>query len=175
MWHLTLSQTSPGFYVSAVQVCWKTLWGKEKLLVTSNFSFPPQCFLPVWWAFFHFHLLWNCRLLALSVWKSLKFVVWEKVNAVSNIISVIPLPHNDDFWCTGGKSLLKTLWEKKKMLIISIFFFSHNISILWKTTLTFRVTLNLSSANAFNLGKCKISSSGKELYCSSLCPYPSFH
>ena len=32
----------------------KTLWEKEKLLVTSNFSFSPQCFLPVWITFCHF-------------------------------------------------------------------------------------------------------------------------
>ena len=38
-----------------------------------------------------------------------------------------PLPHDDDFWRTGGKRLLKTLWEKKKMLLTSIFFFSHNV------------------------------------------------
>ena len=36
---LTLSQTSPGFYMSEGEVFWKTLWEKEKLLVTSNFSF----------------------------------------------------------------------------------------------------------------------------------------
>ena len=36
---LTLSQTSPVFYGSAVKVFWKTLWEKEKLLVTSSFSF----------------------------------------------------------------------------------------------------------------------------------------
>ena len=36
-------------------------------------------------------------------------------------------PHNDDFWRTGGKSLLKTLWEKKKMMVTSFFFFSHNV------------------------------------------------
>ena len=34
-----------------------------------------------------------------------------------------PLSHNDDYWRTGGKSLLKTLWEKKNMLVTSIFFF----------------------------------------------------
>ena len=39
---LTLYQTSPGFYVSAV----KTLWEKEKLLVTSNFSFSRSVFYP---------------------------------------------------------------------------------------------------------------------------------
>ena len=38
---------------------------------------------------------------------------------------VNPLPHG--FWRTGGKSLLKTLWEKKKMLVTSIFFFSQNV------------------------------------------------
>ena len=36
---LTISQTSPDFYVSAVKVFSKTLWEKKKLLVTSNFSF----------------------------------------------------------------------------------------------------------------------------------------
>ena len=42
---LTLSQTSPGFYVSVVQVL-KTLWEMEKLLVTSNFSFSHSVFYP---------------------------------------------------------------------------------------------------------------------------------
>ena len=32
----------------------KTLWKKEKLLVTSNFSFSPQCFLTVCRTFCHF-------------------------------------------------------------------------------------------------------------------------
>ena len=42
---LTISQTSPGFYVSALQVL-KTLWVKEKLLVTSNFFFSHSVFYP---------------------------------------------------------------------------------------------------------------------------------
>ena len=103
----------------------KKLWEKEKLLVTSNFSFShsvflqvlrtlpfqpiptqwrhltplgnkpfentvgkgeiaryeqfllfPQCFLPIWITFCHFRQIWNCRLQTLSLWKSLKFVVW---------------------------------------------------------------------------------------------------
>ena len=44
---LTLTQTRPGFHVSAVQVFWKHCGKKEKLLVKSNFSFFPQCFLPI--------------------------------------------------------------------------------------------------------------------------------
>ena len=63
----------------------KTLWEKEKLLVRRNFSFS-QCFLPVWRNFCHFHPIQNCRLQTLSVWKSLKFVVWERVNRKKNHI-----------------------------------------------------------------------------------------
>ena len=48
---VTLSQTSPGFYVSgsfvfACQSLLKTLWEKEKLLVKSNFSFSHIVFYP---------------------------------------------------------------------------------------------------------------------------------
>ena len=43
IWIFTLSQTSHGFYTSAVQVL-KTLLEKEKLLITSNFSFSHSVF-----------------------------------------------------------------------------------------------------------------------------------
>ena len=81
---LTLSQTSPVFYLSAVQVFWKH-WEKEKLLVTSNFSFS-QCLLPVWRTLCYFHQIWNCRLQTIPVWKSLKFVVWERIKIVCSIL-----------------------------------------------------------------------------------------
>ena len=41
---LTLSQTSPGFYCVCGTSLLKTLWEKEKLLVTSNFSFSRSVF-----------------------------------------------------------------------------------------------------------------------------------
>ena len=41
---LTLSQPSPGFYVTAVLIFWKHCGEKEKLLVTSNFSFSHRVF-----------------------------------------------------------------------------------------------------------------------------------
>ena len=40
---LTLSQTNPGFYVSAVQVFLKTL-GKEEIARNEQFLLFPQCF-----------------------------------------------------------------------------------------------------------------------------------
>ena len=77
---LTLSQTSPGFLpVSSISLL-KTLWKKETLLLMSHF---PQCFLPHWRTFCHFHQIYNC-LQTLSVWKSLKFVIWERVKPVLN-------------------------------------------------------------------------------------------
>ena len=54
----------------------KTLWEKEKLLETSNFSFSQSVFYMFWITFFYFRQIWNCRLQTFSVWKSLKFVVW---------------------------------------------------------------------------------------------------
>ena len=44
--NLTLSQTNFAFHVSADIVFIKTLWEKEKLLVTSNFSFSRSVFHP---------------------------------------------------------------------------------------------------------------------------------
>ena len=43
---LTLSQTSPGFYVSAVEVFGKQSGKKEKLFVMNNFSFSHGVFYP---------------------------------------------------------------------------------------------------------------------------------
>ena len=39
----------------------------------------PLSFLPIWRTFRHFHSTENCPQI-LSVWKSLKFIVWESVN-----------------------------------------------------------------------------------------------
>ena len=54
----------------------KTLWEKEKLLVTSNFSFSHSVFNPLGITFCDFRQIWNCCPQTLSVLKSLKFVVW---------------------------------------------------------------------------------------------------
>ena len=76
---LTLCQTSRVFCVSAVQVFWKHRGEKEKLLVTSNFSFSHSVFYP------------SCELSSIfiqskivvdansSSWKSVKFVVLKSV------------------------------------------------------------------------------------------------
>ena len=124
---LTLSQRSPGFYVSAVQV-FRKHWEKEKLLekllITSNF---PQCFL-------QFHQIWNCHLQTLSVSKSLKFAIWERVmkilenkvgkkilrflpfSPLLNILVHKPLPMNLVLLLTVEKEILENKVGKKKIL-----------------------------------------------------------
>ena len=56
---------------------------KGEIARNEQFFLFPQCFLPIWRTFCQFHLIWNCRLQTLSVWKSLKFVIWERVKIVN--------------------------------------------------------------------------------------------
>ena len=55
----------------------KTLWGKEKLLVMSNFSFSLSVFYPFGYISVISITNENRRLQTLSLWKCLKFVVWK--------------------------------------------------------------------------------------------------
>ena len=67
----------------------KTLWEKEKLLVTSNFSFSHSVFYPFQELSAIFIKFRICHLQTLSVWKSLKLVVWERVN---NNLEILACP-----------------------------------------------------------------------------------
>ena len=49
---------------------------KGEIARNEQFLLFPQCFLPIWITFCHIRQILNCRLQTLSVWKSLKFVVW---------------------------------------------------------------------------------------------------
>ena len=43
-----------------------------------------------------------------------------------------PFPHNDTFWRPWETSLLKTLWEKEKLLVTSNFSFTHSVFYLFR-------------------------------------------
>ena len=124
----TLSQTSPGFFVSAVEVL-KTLWDKGEIARNKQFLLFPQCFLPVWKSFCNIHQIRNCRLQMLWIWENLKFVIWERVNTKLQYVkrSFNSFPHNDTFWRPLETSLLKTLWEMEKLLVTRNFSFSHSV------------------------------------------------
>ena len=51
--------------------------GKGEIAHNNQFLLFPQCFLFFWGICFH--QIQNCRLHTLSVWRSRKFVVWERV------------------------------------------------------------------------------------------------
>ena len=91
----------------------KTLWEKKKLLVTSNFSFSDSVLCPFEKLFFHFHHIQNCRLQTLSVWKSLKFVVWERVNKV--LVRSKLKAFTDDI-LKFGSNFETCLWKGRKTL-----------------------------------------------------------
>ena len=104
--------------------------GKGEIARYEQFLLFPQCFLPIWRTLCHFHQSWNCCLQSLSVWRRLKFVVWERVNTSSLIHLDLfhPFPNKPLFLRVCRTSLLKTLWEKEKLLVTSDFSFSHKIN-----------------------------------------------
>ena len=101
---LTLSQTSPGFYVSAYKPL-KTLWEKEKLLVTSNFSFSHNVYYPLGE---HSAIFIRLEIVICKVWKSLKFVVWERVKlALKNVTKLAKGSLNNIFQDSFNKILFQ--------------------------------------------------------------------
>ena len=58
--------------------------GKGEIARNEQFLLFPQHFLHIWITFCHFHQIKNCWLQTLSVWQSLNFVVWERVNLFPN-------------------------------------------------------------------------------------------
>ena len=52
--------------------------GKGEIARNEQFLLFPQCFLSIRRTFCHFQQTLNCRLQTLSIWKSLKFVIWER-------------------------------------------------------------------------------------------------
>ena len=48
-------------------------------------------------------------------------------NILLLFIPLIPFQHNDSFWRSWKTSLLKTLWKKEKLLIMSKFSITHSV------------------------------------------------
>ena len=57
--------------------------GKGEIAHDEQFLLYPQCFLSIWITFCHFRQIRNCRLQTVSVWKGLKFVIWQWVNLLT--------------------------------------------------------------------------------------------
>ena len=72
-----------------------------------------------------------------------------------------PFPNKALFLHVCSTSLLKTIWEKEKLLIMSNFSFFQSIFYPMGELSTISSSLKLSSANSFSLGEFKICCSGK--------------
>ena len=71
--------------MSPIKVFWKHR-GKRRIARNKQFLLFPQCFLSVWQTFRLFCQIWNCRLQTLSVLKSPKFVLWERVKMFTSYL-----------------------------------------------------------------------------------------
>ena len=79
--HSTLSQSNPCLYVSVVQVLRENCWKRRNCLERTISPFS-TVFSTVLENFPIFHQLKNWRLQTPSVWKNLKFVVWERIDRI---------------------------------------------------------------------------------------------
>ena len=55
------------------------------------------------------------------------YIHWRTVTALRSQITINPFPPGDAFWRNSSRRLLKTLWPKVKLLMISNFSFGHNV------------------------------------------------
>ena len=78
-----------------------------------------------WWivvCYIQLHVHYqNCSVLSIPVSNS-----WPGCCGL-HMALVNLFPHNAAFWCSWETSLLKTLWEKEKLLVTSNFSFSHSV------------------------------------------------
>ena len=86
-------------------------------------------------------------------------VVCILVESIHVKVEQIPFfnPFPNMFWFIRvcSKRLLKTLWEKEKLLVTSNFSFSRNVSYLLENFTPFSSNSKLSSANPFSLEESK--------------------
>ena len=95
----------------------KTLWEKEKLFVSSNFSFSHSVF----YRFGEF----SVNIIKLESVVQTERICRRQFQYV--FFTINPFPNKPCFLRVRSKSLLKTLWEKEKLLVSSNFSFSHSV------------------------------------------------
>ena len=122
----------------------KTLWEKREIACNEQFLLFPQCFQTLWRTFSHVYQISNIYLQTLSVLESLKFVIWERVN---------PFPNKPWFLPVCSISLLKTLWEKEKLLIMSNFSFFHSVFYPFRELSAIFIKFDIVVSKHFEFGR----------------------
>ena len=115
--HLNPFQKKPWF----LRVCsiglLKTYQVKGEIARIEHFFLFSQCFLPVPKTFDNFYEIGNCRLQSLSVWKSLKFVVWEWVNQFALLSQLILTMLSSDYIFLGDGLVGITLFIRSDKVL----------------------------------------------------------
>ena len=95
------------FSVSAVQVFLKTLWEKEKLLITSNFSFSHSVFYPFGALSAIFNKIRNCRLPTLNSLEEFKICHLGKgLPAFSPLPTMFSTLCKTNFGCLNSRKIV---------------------------------------------------------------------
>ena len=88
--NLSLSQKQALVFTCLQYKSFENTAGKGEIARNEQFLLFPQCFVSGWIIFCHFHQfkIVVCKLF--SVWKSLKFVVWERVIQYNQLLDNKP-------------------------------------------------------------------------------------
>ena len=79
-------------------------------------------------------------------------------------LSVTHFPNKPWFLRVCGTSLLKTLWEKKKLLVVSSFFFCHSVFYPFIELSAIFFKFRIVACKFFQFGRVQTLSLGKGLY-----------
>ena len=67
------------WFLRACSTSLENIVRKGEIAPNKQFLLFSHCFLPIRRSLHHFHQVQKCHLQTLSVWKSLEFVIWERV------------------------------------------------------------------------------------------------
>ena len=91
--------------------------GKGEIARDEQFLLFPQCFLTITITFSHVNQILNCRLLTLTLWKSLKFVVRERNKRICRR----QMKYCSNDWISSRTTKKKVVWKNWFADVFSIF------------------------------------------------------
>ena len=125
----------------------KTMWEKEKLLITSNLSF---------------HSVFKRHAQQTHKNQGLFGIGLRDFKSPhQNRVCINPFPNKPLFLCVCSTSLMKTLWEREKLLVTSNFSFSHSVFYPYGELSANLIKLEIVVCNSSSLEESKTCHLGK--------------
>ena len=117
-WFINPIANKPWFLRVCRTSLFKNTEGKGEIARHEQFLLFPQCFLPIWLTLCYFHQIYYFCLQTLSVWKSLKFDVWERVKFSLSYCPLMRFLFKDQYL---GKDLLWQGYSSPLVLVLVSF------------------------------------------------------